>query len=93
MKAWNHSFDVVRAIEECARKPHHGEVYHLGGGRTNSISIREAMTRIEVHMGTRSRGGMSSKRAKATTSATFPIVERSGSTILIGRFQSASMRF
>ena len=42
-----HSFDVVRAVEEFARKPRPGEVYNLGGGRGNSISILEAMARIE----------------------------------------------
>jgi len=46
-----HSFDVVRAVEEFARKPHPGEVYNLGGGRANSISILEAMARIEEHTG------------------------------------------
>jgi CDP-paratose 2-epimerase len=42
-----HSFDVVRAFEEFARNPRPGEVYNLGGGRANSISILEAISRIE----------------------------------------------
>ena len=42
-----HSFDVVRAFEEFARNPRPGEVYNLGGGRDNSISMLEAITRIE----------------------------------------------
>jgi CDP-paratose 2-epimerase len=42
-----HSFDVVRAFEEFARNPRPGEVYNLGGGRDNSISILEAIARIE----------------------------------------------
>jgi CDP-paratose 2-epimerase len=42
-----HSFDVVRAFEEFARSPRPGEVYNLGGGRANSVSILEAIARIE----------------------------------------------
>jgi CDP-paratose 2-epimerase len=44
-----HSHDVVRAIEEFAANPRPGEVYNLGGGRDNSISMLEAIRRIE-HM-------------------------------------------
>jgi CDP-paratose 2-epimerase len=42
-----HSHDVVRAIEEFARNPRPGEVYNLGGGRENSISMLEAIERVE----------------------------------------------
>jgi CDP-paratose 2-epimerase len=42
-----HSHDVVRAIEEFAANPRPGEVYNLGGGRENSISMLEAIARIE----------------------------------------------
>jgi CDP-paratose 2-epimerase len=42
-----HSYDVVRAIEEFAANPRPGEVYNLGGGRENSISMLEAIARIE----------------------------------------------
>ncbi len=42
-----HSYDVVRAIEEFTAKPRPGEVYNLGGGRENSISMLEAIARIE----------------------------------------------
>src|ERR1700751_287947 len=42
-----HSYDVVRAIEEFAAAPRPCEVYTLGGGRGNSISMLEAITRIE----------------------------------------------
>jgi CDP-paratose 2-epimerase len=41
-----HSHDVVRAIEEFAANPRPGEVYNLGGGRENSISMLEAIVRI-----------------------------------------------
>ncbi len=46
-----HSRDVVRAIEEFAANPRPGEVYNLGGGRVNSISILEAIARIEQMTG------------------------------------------
>jgi CDP-paratose 2-epimerase len=42
-----HSHDVVRAIEEFAANPRPGEVYNMGGGRANSISMLEAIERIE----------------------------------------------
>jgi CDP-paratose 2-epimerase len=42
-----HSYDVVRAIEEFAANPRPGEVYNLGGGRQNSVSVLEAIARIE----------------------------------------------
>lgn len=42
-----HSHDVVRAIEEFAANPRPGEVYNLGGGRQNSVSMIEAIERIE----------------------------------------------
>jgi CDP-paratose 2-epimerase len=46
-----HSHDVVRAIEEFAAHPRPGEVYNLGGGRANSISILEAILKIEQMTG------------------------------------------
>jgi len=42
-----HAHDVVRAIEEFAANPRPGEVYNLGGGRENSVSMLEAIARIE----------------------------------------------
>jgi CDP-paratose 2-epimerase len=42
-----HSHDVVRAIEEFAANPRPGEVYNLGGGRENSVSMLEAISKIE----------------------------------------------
>jgi CDP-paratose 2-epimerase len=42
-----HSHDAVRAIEEFAKDPKPGEVYNLGGGRENSISMLEAIAKIE----------------------------------------------
>ncbi len=46
-----HSYDVVRAIEEFAASPRCGEVYNLGGGRENSISMLEAISTIEQMTG------------------------------------------
>jgi CDP-paratose 2-epimerase len=46
-----HSFDVVRAFEEFAQNPRPGEVYNLGGGRANSVSMLEAIARIEALTG------------------------------------------
>ena len=37
-----HSHDVVQFMAEFIKAPRHGEVYNLGGGRENSISILEA---------------------------------------------------
>ncbi len=46
-----HSYDVVRAIEEFAANPRPGEVYNLGGGRANSVSMLEAIEKIEALAG------------------------------------------
>ncbi len=46
-----HSSDVVAAFEAFAKKPRCGEVYNIGGGRTNSASILECITRIELLLG------------------------------------------
>jgi len=42
-----HSHDVVSAIDEFAANPRPGEVYNLGGGRKNSISVLEAIAKAE----------------------------------------------
>jgi len=42
-----HSYDVVQFMKEFIRNPRQGEVYNLGGGRENSISILEAFSLIE----------------------------------------------
>jgi len=42
-----HSFDVVRAAEEFFLNPRPGEVYNIGGGRENSVSILEAIDAIQ----------------------------------------------
>ena len=42
-----HSIDVAKFIEEYLKKPRKGEVYNLGGGKKNSISVIEAINKIE----------------------------------------------
>ena len=42
-----HSYDVIRAVEEFARNPRPGEVYNIGGGRENSVSVLEAIAMVE----------------------------------------------
>lgn len=37
-----HSYDVARFVEEFFKSPRKGEVYNIGGGRDNSVSILEA---------------------------------------------------
>jgi CDP-paratose 2-epimerase len=41
-----HSHDVARFIHAFAENPRCGEVYNIGGGRANSVSILEAFGRI-----------------------------------------------
>jgi CDP-paratose 2-epimerase len=42
-----HSTDVARIIEQLIQNPGHGEVFNLGGGKSNSASILELITKIE----------------------------------------------
>jgi CDP-paratose 2-epimerase len=46
-----HSRDVVLAFEAFRLKPRIGAVYNLGGGKGNSVSILEAIDRIEQLLG------------------------------------------
>jgi CDP-paratose 2-epimerase len=48
-----HSADVINAFVEFANNPRPGEVYNLGGGRTNSASILECIEKINALLGTR----------------------------------------
>ena len=50
-----HSLDVVRAAEEFFQNPRPGEVYNIGGGRENSVSILEAFEIIEQMTGKKVR--------------------------------------
>ena len=42
-----HSYDVIQAFEAFRRNPRVGQVYNLGGGRQNSVSVLEAISMIE----------------------------------------------
>jgi len=42
-----HSYDVCRAFEEFAKAPRPGEVYNLGGGRENNLSLIESIAVVE----------------------------------------------
>jgi CDP-paratose 2-epimerase len=46
-----HSFDVVTAFHAFYDHPRCGEVYNLGGGKGNSASILECISRIEALTG------------------------------------------
>jgi len=50
-----HSYDVIRAAEEFFKSPRPGEVYNMGGGRENSISMLEAIAKIEEMSGRKLR--------------------------------------
>ena len=42
-----HSYDLVESFEVFRRNPKKGEVFNIGGGRRNSISVLEAIVKIE----------------------------------------------
>jgi CDP-paratose 2-epimerase len=46
-----HAADVARFVERFIEAPRHGEVYNLGGGRANSVSILEAFAKAEALSG------------------------------------------
>lgn len=46
-----HAYDVARFAWEFIQAPRHGEVYNLGGGAANSVSMLEAFTRVEALSG------------------------------------------
>ncbi|MGG6287808.1 NAD-dependent epimerase/dehydratase family protein [Leptolyngbya sp. AN03gr2] len=48
-----HSYDVIQAFEAFRCNPRPGEVYNLGGGRDNSISILETFDLVEQLTGRR----------------------------------------
>lgn len=48
-----HSLDVCRALDAYYQNPRPGEVYNLGGGRANSISVLEAIKMAETATGKR----------------------------------------
>jgi CDP-paratose 2-epimerase len=47
-----HAVDVCRAALAFYESPRRAAVYNLGGGRANSVSVLEAISRLEVLVGT-----------------------------------------
>ena len=50
-----HSFDVARFIHLFYENPRCGEVYNIGGGKANSVSILEAFEKVEALSGKKMR--------------------------------------
>lgn len=50
-----HAYDVARFIHAYTEAPRCGEVYNIGGGRANSVSILEAFDRVAQMSGRRMR--------------------------------------
>ncbi|HJQ83191.1 MAG TPA: NAD-dependent epimerase/dehydratase family protein [Candidatus Binatia bacterium] len=48
-----HSFDVIQAMWAFAQDPRPGEVYNMGGGRTNAASLMECVAKLEALTGRR----------------------------------------
>src|SRR6267142_2148447 len=46
-----HAYDIVRFMEAFINNPRSGEIYNIGGGRKNSISILEAFDRVAALTG------------------------------------------
>jgi len=46
-----HAYDLIRAFYEFYLKPNSGEVYNIGGGRSNSCSILEAIELVDTVLG------------------------------------------
>jgi CDP-paratose 2-epimerase len=58
-----HARDLASLFYEFVNKPHPGEVYNVGGGRANSISLLEAIELIEKVTGKRLRHSYGQERA------------------------------
>ncbi len=59
-----HAYDVVQFIHEFIKAPRIAEVYNIGGGRDNSISILEAFSLIESISGKKMIYGYSDENRK-----------------------------
>ena len=57
-----HAHDLVRAFHEFAKKPSHGKVYNIGGGKSNSCSIIEAIDIIQKKSGIKVKTSNGHKR-------------------------------
>jgi CDP-paratose 2-epimerase len=68
-----HAHDVARFIQAFAEQPRVGEVYNLGGGRANSVSILEAFEHVAGLSGKKMHWVYVDQPASATTCATSAI--------------------
>jgi CDP-paratose 2-epimerase len=68
-----HAHDVARFIQAFAEQPRVGEVYNLGGGRANSVSILEAFEHVAGLSGKKMHWVYVDQPASATTSVTSAI--------------------
>jgi CDP-paratose 2-epimerase len=59
-----HSVDVINAFDAFYRNPRCGAVYNLGGGKANSVSILEAIDRVEQLLGKKLNYEYSDKNRK-----------------------------
>ena len=59
-----HSSDVINIFDRFIENPGNGEVYNLGGGRSNSLSVLETINIIEEISGKRLRYSISDKNRK-----------------------------
>lgn len=59
-----HAADIARFIRLFSESPRSGEVYNIGGGRANSLSVREALSRVEAISGLRSLQEYSDRHRK-----------------------------
>jgi CDP-paratose 2-epimerase len=48
-----HALDVCRFFEAFYARPRSAAIYNLGGGRANSVSVREAIDQFEARIGKR----------------------------------------
>ena len=79
-----HSRDVIGAMAAFIDRPRSGEVYNLGGGKGNSVSILESIDRIHQLTGERLDWTLPTRTASATTSSTTPTSAASAPTIPSG---------
>ena len=76
----------MRAFEEFARNPRPGEVYNLGGGRANSVSMLEAISRIEALTGRKINWTYSEQARKGDHICYISDLRKLGRTTRLGNY-------
>ena len=80
-----HAADVAAAFDAFRAAPRAGAVYNLGGGRTNSISVLEAIEACQTVAGRELDWSLDGpRRASAITAGGSPISSPSGGTTRSG---------